>query len=79
MTQWSRRDYDAIARVLRGRGHGSPPDATMDDVMFAEQDILEALVDDFCVVFRVDNARFDANRFRMAALGYLTTTKGEDE
>jgi hypothetical protein len=52
----TRKDYVATAEILHAYNLQLP------------EILLENLVNDFCEMFEKDNPRFDANRFRVAAM-----------
>jgi hypothetical protein len=52
----TRKDYIATADIIKTYNLHLP------------ETLLENLVDDFCEMFKEDNPRFDANRFRVAAM-----------
>jgi hypothetical protein len=52
----TRKDYEATAEIIRSYNLQLP------------EILLENLVNDFCEMFEKDNERFDANRFRVAAM-----------
>jgi hypothetical protein len=52
----TRKDYVATAEILHAYNLQLP------------EIVLENLVNDFCEMFEKDNPRFDANRFRVAAM-----------
>lgn len=72
----TRKDYTLIAECIRTFSHGKNPDSLATGkgvgiVVVTEQDVLEGLVEEFCVRLMADNPRFQADRFRMACLGYV--------
>jgi hypothetical protein len=52
----TRKDYVATAEIIHAYNLQLP------------EIVLENLVNDFCEMFEKDNPRFDANRFRVAAM-----------
>jgi len=52
----SRKDYEAIAEIIKTYNLQLP------------EITLESIVNDFCEMLTEDNPRFDANRFRVAAM-----------
>ncbi len=52
----TRKDYIATAEIIKSYNLQLP------------EVLLERLVNDFAEMFKADNPRFDANRFRVAAM-----------
>jgi hypothetical protein len=52
----TRKDYVATAEIIKSYNLQLP------------EILLEKLVNDFAEMFKADNPRFDANRFRVAAM-----------
>lgn len=67
----SRKDYRAIAAVLREEYRAvTEEDYPYDPVRRqAAQDVIAAVANRLCPVFRADNSAFDTSRFMEAALG----------
>lgn len=52
----TRKDYVATAEIIKSYNLQLP------------EVLLEKIVNDFCEMFKNDNPRFDANRFRVASM-----------
>lgn len=52
----TRKDYVAVAEIIQNYNLQLP------------EIVLEKIVNDFSEMFKADNPRFDANRFRVAAM-----------
>lgn len=72
VARWSAGDYRSISAILRTFSTGHP------DARDEKQELLEELVNAICTMYKADNRRFDENRFRMDALGYITVGDNGD-